>query len=52
VLHSHFESEILIVSPPGLVFMPGMSKLMNFDPLDVMPCLMFVEPVTCAFGLN
>jgi len=41
VLHLHIKSETLMVSPSAFVLVCGTSKLINFDPLDVMLCLMF-----------
>jgi len=49
-LHLHLESDRFMVSPSSLVLVCGTSKLINFDPLAAMPCLILVDHMTCAFG--
>ena len=51
-LDSHVESDTLMVSPSAFILVCGTPKLMNFDLLDVIPCLIFVECAMCVLGSN
>jgi len=49
-LHWHVESDMLMQSPLGLVFVHGTLKLMNAEPLEATLSVMAVDLATCDLG--